>query len=228
MTKKLLVLLPLLLAGCGLAGTGAPLSGTGVSALKAKQVVDFEALYPLDTGSEWRYNTLQRSGDGPERPGQVQRMVVTESKAESGVTTAVIERYYGDRQSPTTLAVRSATGVVLSRYGQPELGSLTIMKFPLTAGAKWGGRLKPQVTETVSYEGTASVSVPAGTFSAQRVTHTLTYPDGHADKLYYWYAPGVGMVKAIEGVTLDLGQGPKLNQVTAELASFQPATPSKK
>lgn len=228
MTKKLLVLLPLLLAGCGLAGSGQPLSGTGAGALKAKQAVDFEALYPLEMGTEWRFRTTQRSGDGPDRPGQEQRMVVTESKAEAGVTTAVIERYYGERQSPTTLAVRSSTGVVLSRYGQPELGSLTIMKFPLTAGAKWGGRVKPNVEETVAYEGTASVTVPAGTYVAQRLTHYLTYPNGHVDKLDYWYVPGIGMVKAVERVTLDLGQGPKLNQVTAELSSFQPAAPSKK
>lgn len=221
MTKKLLALLPLLLAGCGLAGAGAPLADSGASALKAKQTIDFEALYPLAQGTEWRYRTLQRNGDSPERPGQEQRMIVTESATEAGVTTAVVERYYGDRQSPTTQAVRTADGVVLSRYGQPELGSMTIMKFPLKAGAKWGGRLKPQVTETVSYEGTAQVTVPAGTFVAQRLTHTLTYPNGHQDQLHYWYAPGVGMVKAVEGLTLDLGQGPKLNQVTAELTSFK-------
>ncbi|HEY9897742.1 MAG TPA: hypothetical protein V6D00_01050 [Pantanalinema sp.] len=228
MTKKLLALLPLLLAGCGLAGAGGPLSQTGTGALKAKQVVDFEALYPLSAGSEWRYSTLQRNGDGPERPGQEQRMTVVESNTEAGVTTAVVERFYGDRQSPTTLAVRSATGVVLSRYGQPELGSLSVMKFPLAAGARWGGRIKPNVTETVAYEGTASVTVPAGTFVAQRLTHYLQYPAGNVDRLDYWYAPGVGMVKAVEGLTIDLGQGPKLNQVTAELTSFKPGTARRK
>lgn len=228
MTKKLLALLPLLLAGCGLAGTGQPLSGTGATALKAKQVVDFEALYPLEAGTEWRFRTTQRNGDGPDRPGQEQRMIVTESKLEAGVTTAVVERFYGERQSPTTLAVRSAQGVVLSRYGQPELGSLTVMKFPLAAGAKWGGRVKPNVEETVAYEGTASVTVPAGTYSAERLTHYLKYPNGHVDRLDYWYVKGIGMVKAVEGLTLDLGQGPKLNQVTAELSSFSPGAARKK
>ncbi|MNX72051.1 hypothetical protein D3C86_1033880 [compost metagenome] len=227
MTKKLLALLPLLLAGCGLAGTGTPLSASAPSTLKAKQALDFQALYPLEAGTEWRYRTLQRNGDTPERPGQEQRMLVTESKTEQGVTTAAVMRFYGDRQSPTTQAVRSAEGVVLSRYGQPELGSLTVMKFPLTRGAKWGGRIKPNVTETVAYEGTASVTVPAGTFVAERLTHYLTYPNGTMDRLDYWYVSGIGLVKAVEGVTLDLGQGPKLNQVTAELTSFTPPTSRK-
>ncbi|MBO9540112.1 hypothetical protein J7643_05915 [bacterium] len=227
MTKKLLALLPLLLAGCGLSGTGALLSDKAPATLKAKQISDFQALYPLEAGTEWRYRTIQRNGDSAERPGQEQRMIVTESKTEQGVTTAVVERYYGDRQSPTTLAVRSAQGVVLSRYGQPELGSLTVMKFPLTSGAKWGGRIKTNVTETVAYEGTASVTVPAGTFAAERLTHYLTYPNGHVDRLDYWYVAGIGMVKAVEGLTIDLGQGPKLNQVTAELSSFTPAASRK-
>ncbi len=226
MRHLLTVLVALSLTGCGLAPNSSQRLATERQALLKARSLTSESLYPADLGTRWRYRTMARSGDGPERPGAEQVFTIVQAETASGSHQAVMERRFGDRPMLPTLIVRNAEGVTLSRYLRPEDGSLTVLKWPLTPGMSWAGRTWPQAQETITYEGTQSVTVPAGTYTAAKLEHRIQYKTGNVDQLHYWYAPGFGMVKAVEGLTVDLGQGPVKHQVTCELTSFETATGS--
>lgn len=212
-----LMALSLAAAGCA-AMPGPPLSAFSASSLTVRNSQD---LYPLSKGLFWRYRTVSRSGDGPERNGPDQTSQVIASESTAGRVEAIVKRTSGDREYPPTRAIADARGVTLSRANRPEDGSITILRFPLEPGNSWMGRSwGEQAYETISVMGTESVTVPAGTFTATRTRHRIAYANGTEDLLHYWYAPGIGMVKAIEGLTVDLGQGPTLHQVTAELVEW--------
>jgi hypothetical protein len=218
MRRLAVSLLALALVGCG-SPLGVPLASRDGSTLAARQAST--DLYPLTKGMHWRYRTIHQTGDGPERPGDDQFMTVTESEAQQGGVRAVLLRRIGAREMPLTLAVSDGSGVVLSRLHAPEDGSITILSYPLQPQKSWAGRSwGTHAAETISVVGVESVTVPAGTFTATRLQHRIAYATGKSDLLHYWYAPGVGMVKAIEGLTIDMGAGPFLQQVTAELAEW--------
>ncbi|MNK56045.1 hypothetical protein D3C87_750700 [compost metagenome] len=209
--------LSLVVVGCS-SHFGAPLATSDASTLAARNT---QSIYPLTKGLTWRFQTVSRSGDGPERPGPEQFSQVVESEYVLGQVRAVVVRKVGDREFPPTRAVVDARAVTLSRANTPEDGSITVLNFPLDPGRTWPGRSwGAQAQETITVVGTESVTVPAGTFEATRTRHRIAYATGTEDLLHYWYVPGIGMVKAIEGLTVDLGQGPVLQQVTAELKSW--------
>lgn len=218
MSRLGVLALTISLAGCGLAPTS--LSVADRTRVLAQEGA--EDLYPVAVGTSWTYATRSHAGNQDERPGADQRFQIVQSAVASGGVQAVMERWYGDRQMPSTQIARNAQQVVLSRYQHPEEGSLTVLRFPPTKGQSWSGRQWSQAAETIVCDGTASVTVPAGTYVATCTTHHIRYQDGREDQLHYWYASGVGMVKAIEGLTMDVGQGPTHYEVTAELRDFVP------
>lgn len=201
------------LVGCG----GAlPLGSSESAPVAVRSVNGLGALYPAEPGRYWVYATTSRADEGPERPQPDQRFSITEASASADGWRAVMKRWFGDRPMPPTLIERSGEAVVLSRWGQPELGSLTVLKWPLSA-APWPGRRWAQAAETVSITGTESVTVPAGSYLAVTTEHAIRYESGRVDRLRYWYVAGIGMVKAIESLTIDLGQGPSVQTATAQL-----------
>lgn len=224
MTRLLCVLFALSLAGCG-TGPQVSLQHKQPARFKARSLTA-ESLYPVELGAVWRYRTMSRSGSAAERPGPEQVFTIRSVDTASGSLQGVMERRFGERQMPSTLIVRSPEGVTLSRHLRPEDGSIMVLKWPLTNGASWQGRTWAQAQETIHYAGTESVRVPAGSYEAARLDHRILYQTGASDELHYWYAPGVGMIKAVEGLTVDLGQGPVLQQVTCELTSYAQASGS--
>lgn len=217
MTAKMTIAIALLTAGCGTLGQAPNIQSANPS-LRAK--AETPALYPMAEGWHWRYRTLLKKGDQPERPGADQRMRISRALSGSEGEGVLLDRWLGEFQPPTTRVETTPAGVRLSRYLKPEEGSLTILKYPLRLGESWPGRKWPQADETISYAGTESVEVPAGTFISHRMDHRIVYSDGHSDSLHYWYAPGVGMVKGIEGLTILQGGVSVLNQVTALLINY--------
>lgn len=212
-----LSLLTVVVAGCA-SFAGAPLATPDAASLAARGA---QSIYPLTKGLYWRYQTVSRSGDGPERPGADQVSQVIESEYVLGQVRAVVSRKNGEREMPPTRAVVDSRAVTLSRANAPEDGSITVLNFPLEPGRTWPGRSwGAHAQEYISIVGTESVKVPAGTFEATRTRHRIAYATGAEDFLHYWYVPGIGMVKAIEGLTIDMGQGPFLQQVTAELKEW--------
>jgi hypothetical protein len=212
-----LPILSLAFVGCA-SLAGVPLTSSDGLQLAARQS---QSIYPLSKGLYWRYASVSRSGDGPARPGADQVSEVIESEYVLGQVRAIVKRTNGEREMPPTRAVADARAVTLSRANNPEDGSITVLNFPLEPGRTWPGRSwGSHAHEFISVVGTESVTVPAGTFEATRTRHRIAYATGAEDVLHYWYVPGIGMVKAIEGLTIDMGSGPFLQQVTAELKEW--------
>lgn len=202
-SRKLYQLFALLaLAGCHAQAPVA--SAPKAQAPHARAEVD---LYPLKAGLHWDYELLQRQGDAP--PARKAMAIdLTRVEAVDGETEATLERTYGSFKPPATRVRKSATAVRLSRLADPLDGpSITILRFPVTAGQSWPGRdFGGGNTETIAPQGAEAVDVPAGHFLAQRVDHHIAYSNGATDTLSYWYAPGVGMVKMVENLTLWQGE----------------------
>ena len=74
------------------------------------------------------------------------------------------------------------------------------LRNPLTAGATWTwsgkGMMDVDIEESNSVSGPETVVVPAGKFSAMKVTTEVTQGGQKVTKLY-WYANHVGMVKSM-------------------------------
>ncbi|MDB5097239.1 MAG: hypothetical protein JWM80_1660 [Cyanobacteria bacterium RYN_339] len=172
-------------------------------ASRAVRALDTADLYPLIQGQRWEYELLQRQNDAaPVKKAMT--IALTRVEAKGDTTEATLERTYGSFAPPPTRVVKTAAGVRLSRLADPVDGpSITILKFPLQAGQTWPGRdFGGGNTETIAPQGAEAVDVPAGHFDAQRVDHHIAYANGATDTLSYWYAPGVGLVKMIERITV--------------------------
>lgn len=214
-------LLAALIAGCA-APTAPRLAGDRPApSLRAKEAS--ASLYPLSAGSRWTYRLLQQQDDGPVREKPMTMRVLSAQAGPDGATEAVVEREYESWKPPLTRALAYADRVVLGRLSDPIGGpSITILKFPLEAGATWPGRpLTGGNSETIAPMGLERVTVPAGAYEAQRVDHRIVYANGATDTLHYWYAPGVGVVKMIERSTLFSGDTPVRLQVTGELTAYE-------
>lgn len=205
-----------LLAGCG----QVPLTplAAGTSPVSARALAD--DLYPVAPGTTWTYATRSRVEQEPWRAGLEQRFWITEASATATATVAVMERRFGDRPMAPTRIVRTGTEVRLSRHLRPEDGSLMVLRLPPVPGDSWAGRRWAQAAETVQVLERAPLTVPAGSYQAVRTEHHIRYADGREDVLAYWYAPGLGLVKAVEALSMDLGQGLKRYEVVAELKGF--------
>ncbi len=205
-----------LLAGCGSSWTGLSSTPSVLEALSLPSAMADP--YPLDLGRTWVYHSLdQNDGEAPQvAPDQ------KFSVSQQVLGGMVISRSYGNWEAPPTLARKTAESVVLSRYiasGPPATDSITILRFPLFVGESWPGRQLVGATERIEVAGFESVDVPAGRFEAWHLQHHLTYAAGGGDTLDYWYAPGVGMVQAIERATMLSGGQAHHYQVTASLAT---------
>lgn len=183
-------------------------------------------LYPLTPGTRWEYVLHQRQDDGPVRE-RAMAIRISERKAlADGGVEAVLERAYDGVAPPPTRVRRYADRVTLSRLADPPDGpSITILRLPLTAGESWPGRaLGGGHSETIHARGPEAVTVPAGTFQAERVDHEIAYATGGGDTLSYWYAPGRGVVKMIERATVHMsGQTVRL-EVTGLLTRYAEAS----
>ncbi|MBC7545611.1 MAG: hypothetical protein H7338_23020 [Candidatus Sericytochromatia bacterium] len=225
-------------AACGLtlllAGCSPPPMPVSLAPANVRAGASDPDIYPLTVGMSWTYR-LTQTKDGLENPtpgAMSSRVVSVENR--NGIKVAKVERTYGANVIPATAATQGTDGVVLARweataatqarllplsgvsatqqdraYPEGELTtSLRILQFPLKADASWTGRVWTFAKETLTATGWESLTVPAGTYRSWHVTHRLTYEDGRFDTLGYWYAPGIGMVKAHEENTLIFNDKP--------------------
>lgn len=199
MRSLFLCSLALTLAACHAAP--APLAVRAASTVRAAAADD---LYPVEAGRTWTYALDQQQGDDPVQHRAMTIRITSSREISPGLTEAVLDRDYGGFKPPSTRVRKDASHVSLSRLTDPVDGpSITILNLPLTVGASWPGRdFGGGNTETIFPQGPESVTVPAGTFAAQRVDHHIHYAQGTEDVLSYWYAPGTGMVKMIERLTV--------------------------
>lgn len=210
-----LLALPLIASSCAIA----PVASPRPSAVKVAQSAQHP--YPVEPGTEWAYQTLQKRNDGSFSERWMKMRIISAQKLGDGVTEAVLERESPNGPMPTTRIRVHPDKVVLTRLASsPDGPSLTILKLPPAVGETWPGRPYANGNqETIAAQGWEDVTVPAGTFRAWRVDQTVTYAQGGSDTLNYWYAPGVGTVKMVERVTLWMGPEPTHLEVTANLTA---------
>lgn len=216
-----LLALALLLPACTAAPVATPRAGT----VKAAQ--SGQALYPVNPGTLWEYQTLQKRNDGTFSERWMKMRITSAQALSAGVTEAVLERESPSGQAQPTRVRVHPDKVVLTRLASsPDGPSLTILKTPPVATETWPGRPYSNGNrETVMPQGWEDVTVPAGTFRAWRVDQKIDYAQGGSDTLNYWYAPGVGTVKIVERVTLWMGPEPTHLEVTANLTKVTQGAP---
>lgn len=206
--KTLACLLPIALAGCGALGPARLGVGLKASGLQARQAgeASLAQLYPVPVGARWAYRLSQVQGDAPPREAS---MLVAIAEAQGGPegTTARLDRRFGQMRAPSTRVSIGPSGVRLARWVEADpSASLSVMVAPLAPGQGWAGRpFTGGNREWVVAGGWSQVETPAGSFRARQVTHELHYADGVVQKLEYWYAPGLGMVKMVERARMWLG-----------------------
>lgn len=199
------------LAGCQ-GGVSAPLHVGAREITFSGQSASGRSLYPTAQGLTWHYATRAiRDGiPGNETPMEMAVLSVAETK---GLREAVLRRRYRDLQLPETRVQTTPREISLSRLADPPPPGgpfLKILKFPIKADQSWAGRQLPLGnSETVSIVGWESIRVPAGSFSALHVRHTLQYANGGNDSLDYWYTEGLGCAKMVETITILIGGLPK-------------------
>ena len=181
-------------------------------------------LYPIAPGSRWEYTLHQRQDDGPVKQRPMTISIASSRTLDDGGVEAVLERRYENWSPPKSRVLRYPDRVVLSRLSDPIDGpSITVLRLPLAQGAEWPGRpLGGGHLETIRYMGEEAVTVPSGTYRAQRVDHVIAYAQGGSDTLNYWYAPGVGVVKMTERTTLWQGDTAIHLESTGVLDSYTP------
>lgn len=209
---------------------------------------DIEQYYPIQAGRSWTFELSQTQNGQDNSKYKTMVMAIEPLPAENGAERAVLRRVYpGASITPTpSLIKRFADRVELSRYQNPTgfeflglqtptdsaltsrgVNFVTALQLPVQPGNSWEGRVFQGGTETVSVKGLEPVSVPAGNFQALLIEHHLRYENGKEDYLRYWYAPGIGMVKLYEEMTVYFGQWLKFTS-TGVLTQYQAGQPASK
>lgn len=239
------ILLLLALTSCQALPLAGQPSGVPTTARLAS--TDGQNLYPLAVGTRWEYRLTQFKNGQPTGRIDTMASEVVEARQTADGLLAKVQRHYGNMALPATEALVTAKAVRLARWpeaageavrsssvppwpfasahgqdghrltDQELTTSLDVLHFPLVVGDAWTGRVWTFAKETLTSRGWDTVTTPAGTFRAWHVTHRLAYDDGRADNLAYWYAPGVGMVKAREENTLAVNGTPTRYSVEGEL-----------
>jgi hypothetical protein len=148
--------------------------------------------FPTRVGAKWVLTDLTANRD------RTFSVAAVEEKDGAKVVT-VCEEVNG-RQLPSEVVAVSAAGLFRRQGGPFKLDPpLCHLKFPHKPGDKWDWHVggKPGLAEckgTVTVHPAESVAVPAGTYTAIRVVFEGT-EDGRPDRVAFWYAPDVGLVK---------------------------------
>jgi hypothetical protein len=159
-----------------------------------------ETLYfPTAVGTKWVY----QSADKFERAEEV--MAVEEK---DGAFRVTVGRVRGGELAAESLVSVSAAGLSVLTLAVADLTEpLVLLRLPHAAGNNWEPALagKPwgRVVGTAVADGPDRIEVPAGVYQAIRVRTEIPFIDGRKGKglakKTVWYAPGVGVVKEVDG-----------------------------
>jgi len=238
----------LALAGCGSSGSSSSDSSPSGSATRtatssASSVTTTAATgasvpFPVAVGNTWNYNITTAGESGttvnkmtavtPVAGGQQVTMAGTSHLAGVSTSTREIYVFHSDgsisvplgQMSPgSEVTVTTSSGVVYPSASVLDSGKPSQSQLKLSIKAL-GQTVSATAHVTVQYEGTAAVTVPAGTYQATVVLATeRTSVVGVTTTIQArtWFAPGVGPVKT--QVVTDEGSGSTI-AATEELVSF--------
>lgn len=144
-------------------------------------------LFPIEEGRVmvYGYEGDDAAGDAP----RTATMTFGEVREENGALRATVTETVPRRKASSRVCVmRRNAGDLIEVGGSPEL----LLKAPISVGTKWLSGVYEMQIKAVDVE----VTVPAGTFKCVQVGGWVE--DMGADS--FWYAPGVGLVKAARKV----------------------------
>ena len=183
-----------LVLGCSSLRKGSSSSG-GASSSGSKDY------FPLRVGDSWKYRST--TADGKQSEFSVK--VLSEEK--EAVNQLYLVETVSTFQPIHDWYSKPSGWVLMHRQEYVKTGSKAeyeptkqFLKNPLTSGDSWQwkgkGMMGLEVDESNQVSGPETVSVPAGSFDAMKVTTKVVQGGAPVTKTY-WYAPGVGMVKSI-------------------------------
>jgi hypothetical protein len=145
--------------------------------------------YPATVGAQWVY----RTGDGTE-----ETRTVTKVEMKGRALVVHEARVSGDEDVPIGVTTVSPAGLSRPASSGRDLDPpLTLLKLPAKAGEAWAWT-SPFDGATHKYRtrGEEEVAVPAGKYKAVAVEDEFER-GGKPVRGVYWYAPAVGLVKAV-------------------------------
>ena len=197
-TINLLLTLGLLLSlvlGCSLLKKTTSSSGGGTGLGGSRDY------FPLRTGNSWMYQSTTADGKHSEFTIKVLNEATengdTQYLVETVSTFQPIHDWYS---KPSGWVLLHKEEYVKSGTKGEFQPTRQLLKNPLADGDSWTwkgkGMMGLDIEESNRVSGPETVSVPAGKFSAMKVT-TQVVQGGSPVTKTYWYAPGVGLVKSI-------------------------------
>jgi hypothetical protein len=157
--------------------------------------------FPLNPGDSWKYEST--TADGKHSDFTIK--VLNEEK-ENGNPLYLVETV-SSFQPIHDWYSKPGGWVLLHREEYVKSGAKAefqptrqLLKNPLSNGDSWQwkgkGMMGLDIDESNKVSGSETVSVPAGKFTAMKVTTQVVQGGAPVTKTY-WYAPGVGLVKSM-------------------------------
>ena len=157
--------------------------------------------FPLNAGDSWKYQST--TADGKHSDFTIK---VLNQETENGNPLYLVETV-STFQPIHDWYSKPSGWVLLHREEYVKTGAKAefqptrqLLKNPLGNGDSWQwkgkGMMGLDIQESNNVSGPDTVSVPAGKFTAMKVTTSVTQGGAPVTKTY-WYAPGVGLVKSM-------------------------------
>lgn len=152
--------------------------------------------YPMTVGAKWVYD----------KPDGDLVLVVSKVENRQGMTVVSVESVENNQRFPFETIEVSTKGLVRTRCRAGELETpVVLLKTPFKPRDAWDFEDLGSAI-TIPQKGRCvvdvdSVRVPAGTFTAVRVDKDCTTTVGERmvrEKISYWYAPNVGLVRMVD------------------------------
>jgi hypothetical protein len=157
--------------------------------------------FPLSAGNSWKYQST--TADGKQSEFTVK--VLNEEKENGNPlylveTVSTFQPIHDWYSKPSGWVLMHKEEYVKAGTKSEFQPTKQLLKNPLTSGDSWTwkgkGMMGIAIEETNEVAGPETVSVPAGKFTAMKVT-TKVIQGGAPVTKTYWYAPGVGLVKSM-------------------------------
>jgi uncharacterized protein DUF3108 len=157
--------------------------------------------FPLSAGNSWKYQST--TADGKQSEFTVK--VLNEEKENGNPlylveTVSTFQPIHDWYSKPSGWVLMHKEEYVKAGTKSEFQPTKQLLKNPLTSGDSWSwkgkGMMGIAIEETNEVAGPETVSVPAGKFTAMKVT-TKVIQGGAPVTKTYWYAPGVGLVKSM-------------------------------
>jgi hypothetical protein len=128
-------------------------------------------------------------------PGRTETITVTKVQEQDGTYTVMVEASYAELPGRKHHYVYEVSKDGLFR--KTASGKAALLKLPYKEGTTWtADDVKPGDKLTYTMGKQKEVEVPAGKFKAIGVEAVLEQSGGETKKVTYWYAPGIGLIKA--------------------------------